>query len=1075
MSAQESTVAPNPTVAAGSDVFLSYARADREAAEAIAHGLGARGRSLWVDWEGIPPTAEWMAEIRAGIDAASGVLFLLSPQSARSRVCTDELEHALAAGKRIVPVVVKDVEPAALPEQIRRLNWVFARPADDLGAALDSIEQGLDLDLDVVRLHTRLLVRSREWLSADQDSGRLLRGGELAQAERWLAASPTDPAPTAEQRRFVLASRAGASRRQRRQLALVSAALVVALALGVFAFVQRNAAVVSQRRATRVALSADSERLGAQAINVDDPKLGLLLAVEGYQLEDTAASRSNLLAALEHHDGKLFSVSVGYPVLDIARGPADLLDLVDVRNAASGWSTTTHKRVDYLGTGPARVVATNDDGRTAVIQKHRDSNAGTTRVQDATAEYSQFTGLPDTANALVTPAWAGTRLLTAKAADSNTTPEVAGTVQLDDPDHPNRPPVTRDLGGRVGLLAASSRVAVAVSRSARKERVSVLDPTTLAIRNSIALDASSGSVTAVAVSADGSHLALGFGSGAVSIATPDARSVTLLPRDHNAPVTRLAFSPDGTRVASGGRDGWVILRRTTDGLRTRWFDTSSPVTGLVWDRAGDSLYAATDSGRLLGFDVAPAHALASFIGGPLPVPQQDDLRLSLTDGNYYPGLAIPPDGRDNLAVTDGGGRAVSIGHAGSPPGNPARGAGIGSLATSTGDVRRAAIQTVHSDPTTTNFDPIGLVLTKDGKNAVVLGDGGLAAVLWDLRSMTQTGTATAPRPNDSPPRASRPLITPDGHSIVYFMTSGKTPVLRRFDLQPFTSRADLRLHAKVASATLPWWPIGWAEEDGRILIAACGVGCIARVDTASGAVTAISDAAETRGTGGDTGRRGSRVDGDHSRRHARRGRRERRHVPTLRRTTVCAGVPLGAGARRPVGQQHLHRGRRPACDQRQRRLGRLLAGQDGSQVGPRLQVGFSPNETITLAALPGGRVLTLDGTGTARSVPATAAGWKALACTVAGRDLTTAEWDKYLPGRPYQRPVAETPAGVFRAGRPDSHAPSPVHLARRRLLPARPRGRKARQVQRLARRTVVRQIGTRRQKVRREGLEPCSA
>ena len=49
----------------GSDVFVSYSRSDREATTAIADGLRARGRSLWVDWEGIAPTAEWMGEIRA--------------------------------------------------------------------------------------------------------------------------------------------------------------------------------------------------------------------------------------------------------------------------------------------------------------------------------------------------------------------------------------------------------------------------------------------------------------------------------------------------------------------------------------------------------------------------------------------------------------------------------------------------------------------------------------------------------------------------------------------------------------------------------------------------------------------------------------------------------------------------------------------------------------------------------------------------------------------------------------------------------------------------------------------------
>ena len=38
--------------------------------------------------------------------------------------------------------------------------------------------------------------------------------------------------------------------------------------------------------------------------------------------------------------------------------------------------------------------------------------------------------------------------------------------------------------------------------------------------------------------------------------------------------------------------------------------------------------------------------------------------------------------------------------------------------------------------------------------------------------------------------------------------------------------------------------------------------------------------------------------------------------------------------------------------------------------------------------------------------PLDPAQWLALACTIAGRDLTQEEWDRYLPGTPY-RPVCD--------------------------------------------------------------------
>jgi hypothetical protein len=39
------------------------------------------------------------------------------------------------------------------------------------------------------------------------------------------------------------------------------------------------------------------------------------------------------------------------------------------------------------------------------------------------------------------------------------------------------------------------------------------------------------------------------------------------------------------------------------------------------------------------------------------------------------------------------------------------------------------------------------------------------------------------------------------------------------------------------------------------------------------------------------------------------------------------------------------------------------------------------------------------------------ASWPRTACTVAGRNLTKAEWNRYLPGEKYRRTCAEFGAG----------------------------------------------------------------
>ena len=63
---------PVPEPARGHGVFVSYSRADRERVIELTLALEARGKRAWVDLQDIPPSAEWMAEIRSAIDAADG-------------------------------------------------------------------------------------------------------------------------------------------------------------------------------------------------------------------------------------------------------------------------------------------------------------------------------------------------------------------------------------------------------------------------------------------------------------------------------------------------------------------------------------------------------------------------------------------------------------------------------------------------------------------------------------------------------------------------------------------------------------------------------------------------------------------------------------------------------------------------------------------------------------------------------------------------------------------------------------------------------------------------------------------
>jgi hypothetical protein len=129
-----------------------------------------------VDWEGIPPTAEWMKEIHAAIEAADTFVFVISLDSAASEVCKLEVEHAAKQHKRLVPVVYRDVPANRVPEVLTKLNWIFFRQQDDFNPSFQTLLKALDTNLDWVHGHTRLLVRAGEWDREKRDSSELLPG-----------------------------------------------------------------------------------------------------------------------------------------------------------------------------------------------------------------------------------------------------------------------------------------------------------------------------------------------------------------------------------------------------------------------------------------------------------------------------------------------------------------------------------------------------------------------------------------------------------------------------------------------------------------------------------------------------------------------------------------------------------------------------------------------------------------------------------------------------------------------------------------------------------------------------------
>jgi len=297
------------------DVFISYSRKDSEFVRSLYARLDEEDRNAWVDWDNIPLTADWLEEIKAGIEAADSFIYVISPDSVHSDVCAAELGHALENKKRLIPIVRRElIEPydqAALHPTISSHNWLFFREDDDFDSAFKSLMNALDSDLDHMRIHTRLLVKSKEWRDRDRDASLLLRGNDLQEAATWLTNAGTKkPEPTDMHTEFIMTSRNLSHSRQRTTLVWVTAGLVFSIGLTVLSFflyqdanVQRgladDALIVADRRAEL----ASSLALSSIAKQVPDSTLALALAQEAADIVDPPSEVVRSLADVVYAPG----------------------------------------------------------------------------------------------------------------------------------------------------------------------------------------------------------------------------------------------------------------------------------------------------------------------------------------------------------------------------------------------------------------------------------------------------------------------------------------------------------------------------------------------------------------------------------------------------------------------------------------------------------------------------------------------------------------------------------------------------------------------------------------------------
>jgi WD40 repeat protein len=845
------------------------------------------------------------------------------------------------------------------------------------------------------RLHAHLTAAASDWDERGRDAADVYRGARLAAALEWRAGHEQEL--NQAERAFLDASRAAAGRAQRRlrmMLAAVAALLLVAVAGGMVA-------LINQQRASNQARVALARQLGAQAVN--EPRLdrAMLLAREAVNLDRSPQTEGTLLATLQRNpavvgtfalpvdlayqlavspDGRTLAVS--HFLINKYGSVEPNVSLGDIRFYNTRTRALQRAPLPHFG-GAGPPVYSSDGSLLAYPTDNdlpsiavRDAHT-LTRLATLTFDPIQTGRLtPDTAHASILIAPDGrTAYCAYRVYDlTRSFAKAPGATYLARWSLPSgrRLSTTRIDSGAVlavRLTDAGARLLVVDAHS-----VSVFDARSARRLSSAAITPAPTAPSAAAISPDGGAIAIGSQTGQVSFVDPSTGHARLGTGPRSSAVTSLTYSPDGRAVASTGTDNKVIIWDPQTARPTKALTApAEQVQYVAFGPDRTTLYTSSLGGVLLEWDLAGDRSFGrrSALGMGSPC-----CRTVLPPA---PPLAVSPDG-DTFAARLG----TST---------------VGLFSTHT--LRQRASFTIGPKGTMITalaWSPTRPVLAVAGYSGHVQ--------LWRIDGAPRLARSlTGLQPVPGAPEAIQALtFSPDGQLLaasdsirtdtqgigganltIYGIHSAALAIWR-------TSNGKLAL-PQIGLRTGPGRSGALAfSRDGKLLAASRPDSSVLVLDPTTGqvrqrlhpfgAVETVSLAFAPSGTLA-TGTRGgivqlwNPISGD----------------PSRGPVGVAAG-PVTSIAFDPTGQRFATTG-----------------GQDGTvklwsstlqQEGTALSTEQGAATTATFE--PGGKgLLVVDDHGNGFTWPTSLPAWEQRACTVAGRNLTRAEWTRYLPGHPYTR------------------------------------------------------------------------
>lgn len=174
------------------DAFLSYSEKDRALMDRLRQALMREGLTTWINRTDIQFGGDFAAAINKGIEEASRMVYLISPDSLASEYCQKELDYARQLNKQIIPLLMRPIDSLnQIPDDLRAIQFIdFVNDNDTDGSAywkdVDKLVKRLREDSDYYHQHKHLIAKALKWERNEKNESLLLRGHNLRRAEAWL-------------------------------------------------------------------------------------------------------------------------------------------------------------------------------------------------------------------------------------------------------------------------------------------------------------------------------------------------------------------------------------------------------------------------------------------------------------------------------------------------------------------------------------------------------------------------------------------------------------------------------------------------------------------------------------------------------------------------------------------------------------------------------------------------------------------------------------------------------------------------------------------------------------------------